>query len=290
MLIEKDDPVLCESYTYSGSLSTLNPLECKLVGVDTDAHGLIPSALQKRLADLKHSPRKPKVLYTIPTGSNPTGGSMSLERKREVYRLAQEHNLIILEDDPYYYLQFGPRSQSLLSMDTDGRVLRFDSFSKIISSGLRLGWATGPAPLIERLNLHMQATSLHPSGISQVVLLAILENLKHDGFLTHTGSVSAFYKKRMEAFQAAAQKHLTGLAEWNTPSAGMFCWIKLLGIEDSFSLIQEKAVKEKVLLVPGSSFAADGQKSPFVRASFSTATPQQMDEALRRLATLLKEK
>ena len=249
---------------------------------------MIPSLLKKRLQDLSRSARKPKVLYTIPTGSNPTGGSLSVERKREIYQLAREHDLLILEDDPYYFLQFGPRSQSLLGMDADGRVLRFDSFSKIISSGLRLGWATGPAELIERLNLHMQATTLHPSGLSQVITLAILEEMKHEGFIKHTEYVSGFYKKRMEAFQAAAKKNLTGLAEWNTPSAGMFCWIKLLGIDDTYSLIQEKAVKEKVLLVPGNAFSAAGEKSSYVRASFSMATPEQMDEALRRLANLIK--
>jgi len=295
MLIERGDNVLVESPTYSGALAALNPLGCNLIGIETDRNGLIPESLESRLEDVKKNLQKygngkpPKVLYTIPTGSNPTGGSLTLDRKRAVYSIAQKNNLIILEDDPYYYLQFGEKTPSLLSLDTDGRVLRFDSFSKIISSGLRVGFATGPNPLIERLNLHGQISFLHASGLSQVVLLEILENMGYDGFLKHTDYVSGFYKKRMETFAESAKKHLTGLAEWHNPSAGMFFWIKLKGIEDSFPLIQEKAVEQKVLYVPGSSFDPKGNKSSYVRAAFSVATPEQMDEGLRRLAVLLKQ-
>jgi DNA-binding transcriptional MocR family regulator len=96
------------------------------------------------------------MLYTVPVGGNPTGVSQTLERKKEIYDIAREHNLLILEDDPYYYLQFGDKVPSYLSMDTDGRVLRFDSMSKILSSGLRVGWATGPAELVNVMNLVTQ--------------------------------------------------------------------------------------------------------------------------------------
>ena len=96
------------------------------------------------------------MLYTVPVGGNPTGVSQTLERKKEIYQIAREHNLLILEDDPYYYLQFGDKIPSYLSMDVDGRVLRFDSMSKILSSGLRVGWATGPTELVNVLNLITQ--------------------------------------------------------------------------------------------------------------------------------------
>jgi kynurenine/2-aminoadipate aminotransferase len=111
--------------------------------------------------------------YTIPTGANPTGASLTLERKKTLYRLAQQYNLLILEDDPYYFLQFNPCVPSFLSMDVDGRVLRFDSFSKILSSGLRVGFVTGPSELLNRLNLHTQASNLHPSGLSQAVVVKV---------------------------------------------------------------------------------------------------------------------
>ena len=99
------------------------------------------------------------MLYTVPVGGNPTGVSQTLERKKEIYEIARQHNLLILEDDPYYYLQFGEKIPSYLSMDVDGRVLRFDSMSKILSSGLRVGWATGPVELINVMNLVTQVSS-----------------------------------------------------------------------------------------------------------------------------------
>jgi kynurenine/2-aminoadipate aminotransferase len=129
-------------------------VEC--LDVELDSHGVIPSKLREQLDNWPADKRKPKVLYTVPVGGNPTGVSQTLERKKEIYRIAQDHNLLILEDDPYFYLQYGDKIPSYLSMDVDGRVLRFDSFSKILSSGLRVGWATGPPELINVMNLVTQ--------------------------------------------------------------------------------------------------------------------------------------
>jgi kynurenine/2-aminoadipate aminotransferase len=136
-------------------------------------------------------------------------------------------------------------------MDTDQRVLRFDSFSKILSAGIRLGWATGPKPLIDRIALHEQSTILHPSGLSQMVLSAVLHQWGQDGFQKHTQSVAQFYQQKRDAFIKSAEKHLTGLAEWTVPHAGMFVWIKLLDLDDSFDFVKTKAIEKKVLLVPG---------------------------------------
>ena len=304
MLLTPESALLVEEPTYSGSLAFLQPYGPRLVGVATDGGGLVPASLRAALErEGRTAPGRPRVLYTIPVGANPTGGSLSLERKREIYALAREYDLLLLEDDPYYFLQFGdgPRTPSLLSMDEDGRVLRFDSLSKLLSSGLRVGYATGPAALVDRLELHTQATSLHTSGVSQALVLALLKHwgagdAAHGdgglgGFDAHVRGVARFYEAQCEAFLAAADTHLTGLAEWTAPSAGMFSWIKLLnGIEDSDALVMEKAVGKKVLLVPGTSFMPQqGTKTPYVRASFSTASPEQIDEALQRLAALVRE-
>lgn len=181
-------------------------------------------------------------------------------------------------------------------MDVDARVLRFDSFSKLLSSGLRLGWATGPRPLIERLTLHTQGSNLHSCGVSQALVAALFDEwaARHAGdavagFEVRMAEVAAFYQSRCQAFAAAAERHLTGLATWTVPSAGMFVWLELLGIADTHALITEHAVSAKVLLVPGVSFMPCGSASPYVRAAFSTATAEEMDEALHRLAVLLRQ-
>ncbi|RQM30200.1 hypothetical protein B5M09_000292 [Aphanomyces astaci] len=286
MLVDEDDSLLVESPTYSGTLAHLHAVNCKLVSVRTDGQGLVPEHLASILDNWDNKTKKPKVLYTIPTGGNPTGVSMSFERKQQVYAIASKHNLIVLEDDPYYYLTLnGARSKSLLHLDVDGRVLRFDSYSKILSSGLRVGTVYGPKMLIERLNLHTQSANLHSSGLSQ-----LFKQWGEKGWNDHVESVCAFYRGQRDAFLRALEKNLTGLATWEAPDAGMFVWIKLVGVDDSKALIEQKAVASKVLLVPGQVFLPDNVKTSYVRAAYSTATPEQMDMAISRLAALLKEK
>jgi len=173
-------------------------------------------------------------------------------------------------------------------MDEECRVIRFDSFSKIISSGIRIGWASGPSPFIENIQLNQQATTMHASGISQAMVLALLKHFGPSGFDEHVKQVQLFYSSKRDCFFESARKHLTGYCEWNTPTAGMFAWLKVLGVKDTNELIKQKAFKAGVLMLPGGAFSPDEAPSPYVRASFSTATPEQMDTALQRFGELLK--
>ena len=304
-LLDEGDALLVESPTYSGSLAYLRPIGCQLVGVRCDADGLDPSHLEEILAGWHEGcnggRRRPRVLYTIPTGGNPTGASLSLARRQRVYEVARTYDLLLLEDDPYHWLQYraargAARRPSLLSMDRDGRVLRFDSFSKLLASGVRLGWATGPPALIERIELHGQASSLHTCGLAQGLVAALLDAWAaerggdvHAAFAVKMAEVAAFYHRRCEAFLAAAERHLGGLARWSAPDAGMFVWLELLGVADSHALITQHCAAAKVLLVPGQSFMPSDAPTSHVRAAFSTASDEEIDEALRRLAALLRE-
>ncbi|KAJ3023775.1 UNVERIFIED_CONTAM: hypothetical protein HDU68_008458 [Siphonaria sp. JEL0065] len=290
MLLSEEDTLLCESPAYVGSLAYLRPLGCKFADVPSDGEGLEPDALESVLANWKDAATRPKVLYSVPIGGNPTGCSTTLERKKRIYEIARKYDIIILEDDPYYYLQFGKtRTASYFSMDVDGRVLRFDSFSKILSAGVRVGWVTGPKQLVDRIVLHSQASILHASGMSQMLVYKVLQHWGIEGFLKHTASVSAFYEEKGNAFMKSAEKYLKGLAEWVQPNAGMFVWIKLLGVTDSASLIKTKAMEKKVLMVPGFEFFPNPKTTPYVRASFSTATAEEIDIALSRLAEIIRE-
>eukprot|EP01098_Paradermamoeba_levis_P006140 TRINITY_DN2548_c0_g1_i2.p1 TRINITY_DN2548_c0_g1~~TRINITY_DN2548_c0_g1_i2.p1 ORF type:complete len:321 (-),score=75.79 TRINITY_DN2548_c0_g1_i2:227-1189(-) len=292
MLIEPGDNVLVENPTYSGSLAALRPLKCNLIGVETDEEGLCPNSLEQILETWPSQSPRPKILYLIPVGSNPTGSSIPLDRKKKIYLLARKFNLLILEDDPYYFLQYSSkRIPSLFSMDVDGRVLRFDSFSKILSSGLRVGFVSGPSPLITQLNLHEQASNLHTSGVTQMMVAKLMQKWKVEGFLHHVSSVGGFYLEKRNSFLSLCDRHLSGLADWSPPTAGMFVWLKLRNILDSNHLIKTKALDKKVLLVPGVAFSPAGpsKASNYVRASFSLATDQEMEVALSRLALLLRE-
>lgn len=138
MLLRPGDHVLVESPAYVGILGHLKPYKLNYHIVPIDSQGLDPEAMHQVLSNWPDERTRPRVLYTVPVAGNPTGITTTLTRKREIYKLAQEYNVLILEDDPYFYLQFGDQVPSYLSLDTDGRVLRFDSLSKILSAGIRL--------------------------------------------------------------------------------------------------------------------------------------------------------
>ncbi|XP_031440419.1 kynurenine/alpha-aminoadipate aminotransferase, mitochondrial [Clupea harengus] len=297
MLVNPGDNVLLDAPTYSGTLAALQPLGCNLINVPSDQHGMIPEGLQDILSRWDPSDARkpgsnlPRVLYTIPNGGNPTGASMTTERKQRVYDLARKYDLLIVEDDPYYFLQFQkPLAPTFLSMDVDGRIIRTDSFSKILSSGLRIGFVTGPKPLVDRVVLHIQASTMHTSTFTQLMVSQLLQAWGQEGFLNHIDGVVEFYRAQRNAMISSAEKWLTGLAEWHAPAAGMFLWMRLKGVADTQQLIMEKALEKEVLLVPGGVFTINSSEPcPYVRAAFSLSTPEQMDEAFKRLSALIKE-
>ncbi|XP_061440047.1 kynurenine/alpha-aminoadipate aminotransferase, mitochondrial-like isoform X2 [Rhineura floridana] len=297
MLLNPGDNILIEEPNFTGTLAALQPLGCNLIKTPSDAHGIIPEALKEILSRWKSGSahklnnRIPKFLYTVPNGANPSGSSLTVERKKEIYQLAQEYNFLIIEDDPYYFLQFQkPKVPSFLSMDVDGRVIRGDSFSKIISAGLRIGFLTGPAPLIDRVVLHTQASTMQPNTFAQILILQLFNKWGQEGFLQHTDRVAEFYKNQRDTMLSAADKWLKGLAGWYAPNAGLFLWIKIKGISDTNQMALEKALKRGVSVLPGRAFMMDpSEPCPYVRVSFSFATPDQMDLGFQRLAELIKE-
>ncbi|OZJ03672.1 hypothetical protein BZG36_03543 [Bifiguratus adelaidae] len=289
-VINPGDNLLIENPSYTGIISFLKSQPVNLIDVSTDGRGIIPTSLEIILSTWTDEKTRPRVLYTISTAGNPSGITPHMDRKKQVYEICRKYNVLILEDDPYYYLQFElPRIASYFSIDEDARVLRFDSMSKILAAGMRLGWVTGPKPLVERINLHTMTTNLQPSTIPQVMTYALLEKWGQEGFQEHVHTVSQFYRKKMDAFVQHAEKYLSGLAEWTVPEAGMFVWIKLNGIDDTNELITKEARDKKVLAVPGTSFTPQLVKSPYVRVSYSNVTEEQMEEALKRLAECVRE-
>jgi kynurenine/2-aminoadipate aminotransferase len=288
ILLNEGDAILVERPTYSGALAILRTVGADLKPVMTDGGGLVPASLREAVARTPSA----KLLYVIPTGQNPSGASLSKQRKEEIYQIACEHDLLILEDDPYWNLQLNPEARqanaSFLSMDREGRVLRFDSFSKVISAGLRLGFATGPPFLIEKMQLHQQASTLHPSGVAQGILLALLNRIGSDGLDRHIDRVQDFYRVQRDHMIAAVDRHLHGLVSYEPPQAGMFLWLESRHHPDTDELIRLQGPARKVLAVSGQSFQPDNAPSPFIRTSYSTATPADMDLACQRLAELLR--
>ncbi|KAJ7759381.1 TdiD protein [Mycena maculata] len=297
-LLNPGDTVLVQSPVYAGVIPLFHSLRCEQIEVDADAEGISTVSLREILESWPAEKPKPRVLYTIPYGGNPTGATATLARRREVLQLAREHNFLIMEDDPYFYLFYGagPREPSYFAMERAdpscaghpvGRVLRFDSISKILSAGMRIGFASGPAPLLRAIDAHTATANLQPASLTQAIALKLLEAWGYDGFLRHTRGVSAFYRASRDVFEAALQRHLTGLVEWATPQSGLFFWFKLLlpGADggDSAAIIRTEAFERGVLALPGTVFLPNGRTTAYVRASFSLLAPEEVDEAVKRL-------
>ncbi|XP_006459632.1 hypothetical protein AGABI2DRAFT_191531 [Agaricus bisporus var. bisporus H97] len=301
-LVNDGDSVLIESPVYAGVMPIFQSLHCNFVEIETDANGIDSSSLRSKLENWPAGQARPKILYTVPYGCNPTGMTATLERRKEVLQLAYEFDLIILEDDPYYYLYYGiaPRVPSYFSLEkTDlpetGRVLRFDSFSKVLSAGIRLGSVSGPDVILGCIERHTATSNLQVSSLTQVIAYRLLDSWGYQGFKIHTDRVAQFYKEKRDVFQAAMKKYLDGYAEWVAPEAGMFFWFKLIlskeldgGEGDSDVVIRTKAFDKGVLALPGSVFMPNGSKTPYVRASFSLNPEEEVFEALRRLRSALE--
>ncbi|CAK9800200.1 Kynurenine/alpha-aminoadipate aminotransferase, mitochondrial [Anthophora plagiata] len=290
-IIGPGDPLLVHDPFYPGVEVVVAPHKAELIPIPQDEHGVVPEILRETLRNRQLSGKKmPKIMYINATGTNPTGVVIPLERRKEIYRIACEYNFLILDDDPYHFMHFNEvKPKSFLSLDTEGRVIRLDSFSKVISSGLRLGFITAAAPLIASIELHLQSSHLHAPTLSQVIMYKLMKLWGYDGLMKHFTRIRCFYKQRRDAIAMLAEKHLCGLADFTVPSGGFFLWIKVRGIKDTWKMMMQRGVAEGVIMAPGAAFMKDtGKPCNAIRASFAKASYEEMDLAMERLADLIR--
>ncbi|KAF2403945.1 PLP-dependent transferase [Trichodelitschia bisporula] len=328
MFTQRGDMILGEEWTFASAVETAAPMGVRIVPIPMDAQGLLPVELDRVLAgwdERARGARKPRVLYTVPTGQNPTGATQLPTRRREVYRVCQKHDVYIFEDDPYYYLQMDgyvpgmaateeakPSHESFLAslipsflrIDTDGRVLRMDSFSKVLTPGARIGWVTASAQIIERYKLHADVSTQGASGISQLVLFKLLEDhWGHGGFVDWLIYLRKEYEGRRRTMMAACEALLPReVVSWTVPDAGMFLWLKIDHTkhpgagEKSIAELEEEVflgtIRHGALVMRGSLFQAD-RDSPlgalFFRTTFAAASEENIREAIRRFGEAIRE-
>lgn len=324
----RGDSVLTEEFSFSTALETAEPLGIKVFGAKMDEQGLLPESMDDMLSNWNESERgarKPTVLYTVPSGQNPTGATQGEQRRRDIYAVCQKHDVFIFEDEPYYFLQMQPYAgaetpdvpppatveeflggliPSLLSIDVDGRVMRHDSFSKVVVPGSRMGWVTASEQVIERYIRHAECCSQGPSGFSQLAMHKLLdEEWGHEGYLKWLMNLRLEYTKRRDTMLRACEKYLPKeVVSWTPPAAGMFMWLKvdheqhpdvntksLLQIEEE---IFEACIDQGVLTCRGSWFRAEHDKPPtslFFRTTFASASEEQMNVAIERFGTAVKQ-
>ncbi|KAF2806958.1 PLP-dependent transferase [Mytilinidion resinicola] len=328
MFAERGDLILSEEYTFATAVETAAPMGVNVVGVPMDAEGMLPHSLDHILSTwdpVARGARKPFLVYTVPTGQNPTGATQGAARRRGIYAVAQKHDLYILEDEPYYFLQMQPYTgpnapdvpppashdaflkslvPSLLSMDVDGRVMRLDSFSKVLAPGSRVGWITASEQVVARYSKHADVSTQGPSGISQLVLFKLLdEHFGHEGYLDWLIHIRLEYTKRRGVILEACEKYLPKeVVSWVPPMAGMFHWLRIdhtkhpsypsrsiTDIEDTLYL---NIIEHNALMMKGSWFIPDKSVSPealFLRATFCAASSENITEAIRRVGVAVRE-
>jgi 2-aminoadipate transaminase len=283
ILIDAGSRILVETPTYLGALQAFTPMEPIAVGVNSDDYGVDAADLRAKVGT---GADKARFVYLLPNFQNPTGRTMTEERRAAVAQVAIESGLPIIEDNPYGDLWFdAPPAPSLSSRHPDGSVY-LGSFSKILAPGLRLGYLVAPTALYPKLLQAKQAADLHTPSFNQRVVAEVLK----DGFIDrHVPTIRALYKQQCEAMLAALDREMAGLGlTWNRPVGGMFLWMQLPKGLKAVPLL-DKAVEKGVAFVPGSAFYAGAANESTLRLSFVTATVDQINTGMAALAAAIRE-
>lgn len=284
IFLDPGDVVLAEAPSYVGALGVFRSYQAQVVHVPLDQDGLQPAALEEALVRLRAEGKRVKFLYTVPNHHNPAGVTLSLERRREVLAIAQRHELLILEDDPYALLGFdGDPLPALRSMDAE-HVVHLGSFSKTFAPGYRVGWAVAPHAVREKLVLASESAILCPTSFGQ---FAIAEYLSSYDWMGQVKVFRELYRERRDAMLDALATHLPR-ATWTHPVGGFYVWMTLPDGLDAKAMLP-RAVTGRVAYVPGGAFYADGSGSRSVRLSYCFPPADRIREGVRRLAAVVQD-
>jgi 2-aminoadipate transaminase len=263
-----------------------NAFQADVVQIEMDEHGMRIDVLADTLARLKAEGRRPKFIYTIPSFQNPAGVTMSQERRRALVKIAHEQELVILEDNPYGLLRYeGDPLPTLHSLDGGRYVIYLGTFSKILSAGLRLGWAAAPAPILEKLNLGKQGADLCSSSLTQHF---VAEYFRSRDWKAYLDKLRVLYRRRRDVMLEALAEHLPAEATWTRPGGGLFIWAKLPDYIDTTDLLA-RALRENVAFVPGRAAYLDGRGGSEMRLNFSGVTDDDIREGVRRIGKVVSE-
>jgi 2-aminoadipate transaminase len=290
-LIDPGDVIVAEAPTYPGAVPTFSAYQAEVEQIEMDRDGMPIDALESVLDELLAQGRRPKFIYTIPNFHNPGGVTMSLARRRRLVEVARERELLVLEDNPYGLLRYeGEPLPTLYSLDAEavGRggaadlVIYLGTFSKILSPGLRLGWAVAPRAVLEKLNLGKQGADLCSSPMTQLFVSAYFAEGDWRDYLE---TLKSLYRRRRDVMFEALEQHFGGRAEWTKPEGGLFIWATLAGGVDTTDLL---ARSEGVAFVPGRAAYADGRSgSGSMRLNFAGVPDDDIREGVRRIGEAL---
>lgn len=290
IFINRGDRILVESPTYLGALQAWNAYGAEYVTVPVDEYGMKTDALEEALRI------GPKFIYVLPNFQNPTGTTLSLERRLKLIELADRYGVPIVEDDPYGQLRYeGEDLPAVEILDSKmrvqngtytGNVIYLSTFSKILAPGLRLAWVIAPEGVISKLSLAKQGTDLHTSTFNQIVAHEVGQH----GFIDrHVEVIKATYRERRDAMLESLEENMPEGVHWTHPEGGLFLWLTLPEQFNSTEMLAE-AIKENVAFVPGEFFHPDGSGKNTMRLNFSFCPPDKINEGISRLGKAFKRK
>ena len=283
-LLDPGDTVLVESPNFPGSMRTIRSFGAELVAVPMDEYGLRVDALESALKKLSDSGKHAKFIYCIPTHQNPAGCTLDLQRRERLLELARQYNTFILEDDAYGALWFeSPPPPSLFALSNGDHGVKVSSFSKILATGLRMGWAMGPAPLISRMS-----AVRFDMGTSPYLGRVIAETIRNGDLDRHIGHLRAIYLRKLQRVEAALEAHCAAYASYVRPQGGFFLWLALrpgMGSRE----VQVAANERGVIVGQGPQFFADGQATNHIRLAFSYVAMEDIEEGIHRLGEAMAE-
>jgi len=302
-LIDPGDVIVAEAPTYPGAVPTFGAYQADVVQIEMDSDGMPIDELESVLDRLASEGRRPKFIYTIPNFQNPGGVTMSLPRRRRLVEVARERELLVLEDNPYGLLRYeGEPLPTLYSLDAslgagggggDGvssdLVIYLGTFSKILSPGLRLGWAVAPHAVLEKLNLGKQGADLCSSPVTQMFVAAYFAERDAAGrpaWIDYLETLRHLYRRRRDVMLEALQEHFGGRASWTRPEGGLFIWATLDGVNTTDLLALARS--EGVAFVPGHAAYMDGLSgSTSMRLNFAGVPDDDIREGIRRIGRTL---
>lgn len=283
VFLEHGDAVVVEAPTYLGALMAYAGAAAELIGVPMDADGMQVDELERILAARPGRPA-PKLCYVIPDYQNPTGLSLTLERRHALVALCRRHGILIVEDVAYRELGFdGTPPPSLWSLGPDV-VLQIGTFSKILFPGARLGWAIGPTEVVAAMTVAKQNTDQCAGALGQQIMTAFVEG---GHFPAHLARARSLYEARALAMLDALDRRMPLGASWTRPRGGFFVWLTAPDGVDTTRMAARSAT-EKVAFVPGAPFYPDARGTNQVRLAYSAVPSERIDEGVARVARLLE--
>ncbi|MBS3782260.1 MAG: PLP-dependent aminotransferase family protein [Candidatus Thermoplasmatota archaeon] len=286
VMLDPDDTIIVGSPTYLGATGAFRAFEANMETVPVHKDGMDMEMLRRKLGKLKNKGKLPKFIYVVLTFQNPSGATMSAEKREELLEIASEYDLLVVEDSPYSHLRYeGEEKPHLISMDDEDRVLRLETFSKILAPGFRIAWTTGPTDLIEKMCIAKQATDLCTNPFGQYVAYKYIAEGIMDN---HIEDIKELYNKKRLTMLEAMEEHFPEGVEWNRPNGGMFIWAELPEHINTRELF-DKAVDEKVAYVVGDAFFVDDGGYNTMRINFTHSSEEEIKRGIKALGKVIQE-